>query len=73
VVIEVGGRIVESRDASTMRRDILLSMALAKLGQAEYFFSVPNQVWPRGGFGSERGVVGGDGMYEDGRGPSVAD
>jgi len=44
LVIQMGAQILESSDVGNMKRDILLAMALAKLGQAEDAFSVPNQV-----------------------------
>ena len=63
---------LETRDASNMKRDILLSMALAKLGQAEYYFSNSNQV-RRAEWGSFQGSdVGGDGLYMYGSCPAAA-
>eukprot|EP00210_Caulerpa_lentillifera_P008280 g7901.t1 len=44
LVIKVGKKMIESTDKGTMRRDILLAMTMAKLGQAYDAFQEPTQV-----------------------------
>ena len=44
LVLEIGRKMLNHKDSAHMKRDILLSMALAKLGQADELFSTSTEV-----------------------------
>lgn len=45
LVLDIGKKMLDHRDGANMRRDVLLSMALAKLGQADDLFSTATEVF----------------------------
>lgn len=45
LVLDIGKKMLDRREGANMRRDVLLSMALAKLGQADDLFSTATEVF----------------------------